>query len=231
MTAHILIVEDDPHIRLGLREALLSESFQVSECPTGAQAIAAVHRHKPDLVLLDVMLPGKSGYDICRELRAQHPTLPIILVTAKSQEIDKVVGLKLGADDYMTKPFGINELIARIQAVLRRSQRGGATAEPLPAQLQFGQVTIHCAALRGTNGQHPIELSARELKVLAVLHREAGNVVDRHRLLNEVWCREYYGTTRTLDQVIVKLRQKIEPNPSNPRHILTVHGVGYRFET
>lgn len=231
MKAHILIVEDDSHIRLGLREALLSESYQVSECAEGRQAIRLVAERHPDLILLDVMLPGLTGYDICKELRSKRCQTPIIFLTAKGQEVDKIVGLKLGADDYITKPFGVQELLARIQAVLRRStQRGGDGVPPPPPEIRFGQVMIRSAALRGTNGKRLFDLSARELKVLWVLVREAGNVVDRNQLMDEVWGREYFGTTRTLDQVIVKLRQKIEANPSHPRHILTVHGVGYRFQ-
>ena len=229
MATRILIVEDDAHIRLGLRDALSSEGYDVSECADGAKAVPLIKRDPPGLILLDVMLPGKSGYDICRELRAApHAAIPIIFLTSKGQEIDKVVGFRLGADDYLTKPFGIQELLARIRAVLRRTQEPARAS--VPAEIAFGQVTIQTSALRGVNGKRPFELSARELKVLAVLVREAGNVVDRNQLMDEVWGREYFGTTRTLDQVIVKLRQKIESNPANPLHILTVHGVGYRFE-
>ncbi len=231
MKAHILVVEDDPHIRFGLREALRSESYRVTECDHGGKAVSLIKQAQPDLILLDVMLPGKSGYDLCRELREQRVSIPIVMLTAKGQEIDKVTGLKLGADDYITKPFGVQELLARIQSVLRRAGHGEqGRPMPLPAEIRFGKVVIRPAALRGTNDGKPFELSARELKVLSVLYRDAGNVVDRDRLLNDVWGRRYFGTTRTLDQVIVKLRQKLEPHPSRPRHILTVHAVGYRLE-
>ena len=231
MDKHILIIEDDPHIRLGLREAL-GGSYRVSECGDGLEALPLAKRLKPDLILLDVMLPGKSGFDVCRELRSQHLQIPVVMLTAKGQEIDKVVGLKLGADDYITKPFGVQELLARLEAVLRRVEhrRSQVAPAPLPQDIRFGRVRIKVAALQGLNGTKPFELSARELKVLGVLFRNAGNVVSREQLLSEVWGRNYYGTTRTLDQVIVKLRQKVEPDSSNPRHILTIHSVGYRFE-
>ncbi|MEO6846593.1 MAG: response regulator transcription factor [Chthoniobacterales bacterium] len=225
----ILIVEDDAHIRLGLVEALQNESYEVYESPDGSQVIAKIHELKPDLVILDVMLPGKSGFDICRELRAAKNTVPILMLTAKGQEVDKVVGLELGADDYVTKPFGLRELLARVHALLRRT--GQHASENTPAErIHFGKVDIDSASLRGTRGKTKIELSPRELAVLQILFRERGNAVSRDRLLNEVWGIDYYGTTRTLDQVIVKLRQKIEEDSANPRYLCTVHGLGYRLE-
>ena len=226
----ILVVEDDPHIRLGLVEALDSEGYQVSESRDGAQALALITQQQPDLVILDVMLPRKSGYDVCRELRAAKNRVPILMLTAKGQETDKVVGLELGADDYVTKPFGVRELIARVHALLRRSQPGKPGDTPIPDTLRFGDVEIDTPALRGKRGQAPFDLTPRELAVLALLHRHAGDAVSRDRILNEVWGIDYLGTTRTLDQVIVKLRQKIEREPADPRHLLTVHGLGYRLE-
>ena len=151
------------------------------------------------------------------------------MLSAKGQEIDKVVGLELGADDYVTKPFSLRELLARVQALLRRAQ-AGSTASDLPMEIAFGKVRIDCKALRGKRGKEPIELSPRELKVLSVLFRERGNAVSRENLLNEVWGVDYYGTTRTLDQLVVKLRQKIEDTPGEPQHLLTVHGLGYRLD-
>lgn len=229
MSKRIFIVEDDPHIRLGLVEALTSEGYTVSECKEGGEAPARIKQEQPDLVILDVMLPRKSGYDICRELRAAKNPVPILMLTAKGQEVDKVVGLELGADDYVTKPFGLRELIARVHALLRRAHPE-KNAAFLPDALTIGEVEIDCAALRGKKAGVAFELTPRELAVLALLHRERGNAVSRDRLLNEVWGQEYYGTTRTLDQVIVKLRQKIEPTPSEPVHLVTVHGLGYRLE-
>ena len=233
MKKKILIVEDDPHIRLGLSDALGAEGYTVLEVAHGGQALPILKQEKPDLVILDVMLPGKSGFDICREVRAARLDLPILMLTAKGQEIDKVVGLELGADDYVTKPFGVRELLARVHALLRRSSgnsSGAVDAAAVPARIAFGQVEIDTAAMRGVRHGRKFDLSARELKVLALLFRHAGDVVSRNRMLDEVWGVEYYGTTRTLDQVIVRLRQKIEENPAECRHLLTVHGVGYRLQ-
>jgi DNA-binding response OmpR family regulator len=226
---HLLVIEDDAHIRLGLCDALRAEGYEVTECRDGAQAGPLVAQRKPDLVILDVMLPGKSGFDVCREIRSARNRVPILMLSAKGQEIDKVVGLELGADDYVTKPFSLRELLARVQALLRRSTpASGVTA--LPSDIRFGKVQIDCKALRGKRGKEPFELTPRELKVLSVLYRERGNAVSREALLNEVWGVDYYGTTRTLDQLIVKLRQKIEDTPGEPRHLLTVHTLGYRLE-
>lgn len=228
MSKRILVVEDDPHIRLGLVDALESEGYALTECRDGAEAIPLARQIKPDLIILDVMLPHKSGYDICRELRECKNLTPILMLTAKGQEVDKVIGLELGADDYVTKPFGVRELIARVHALLRRAQPA-TQANPRPDQLRFGEVTVDSRALRGRRGLVGFELTPRELAVLASLHRELGNAVSRDQILNEVWGVDYYGTTRTLDQVIVKLRQKIESQPAEPQHLLTVHGFGYRL--
>jgi len=229
MKKHILVVEDDSHIRLGLCDALRAEGYEVTECRDGLQAGPLIRQSKPDLVILDIMLPGKSGFDLCREIRGAKNRVPILMLSAKGQEVDKVVGLELGADDYVTKPFSLRELLARVQALLRRAQPVGAASD-LPAEIAFGKVRIDGKALRGKRGKELFELTPRELKVLAVLFRERGNAVSRDALLNEVWGIEYYGTTRTLDQLIVKLRQKIEEIPGEPRHLLTVHTLGYRLE-
>ncbi|HEX4640525.1 MAG TPA: response regulator transcription factor [Chthoniobacterales bacterium] len=230
MKKRLLVVEDDAHIRLGLCEALRAEGYDVVDCRDGAQAGPLIKQHKPDLIILDIMLPGKSGFDLCREIRSGKNRVPILMLSAKGQEIDKVVGLELGADDYVTKPFSLRELLARVQALLRRAEAGGGAASNLPMEISFGKVRIDCKALRGKRGKEKIELSPRELKVLSVLYRERGNAVSRESLLNEVWGVDYYGTTRTLDQLIVKLRQKIEDVPGEPRHLLTVHTLGYRLE-
>ena len=229
MKKHVLVVEDDPHIRLGLCDALRGENYDVTECPSGTHALGQLRQAQPDLVILDIMLPGKSGYDLCREIRSAKNRVPILMLSAKGQEIDKVVGLELGADDYVTKPFSVRELLARVHALLRRAAPAADTLE-IPAQISFGKVRIDCKALRGTRGKEPIELTPRELRVLALLFRERGNAVSRENILNEVWGIEYYGTTRTLDQLMVKLRQKLEDKPGEPRHLLTVHTLGYRLE-
>jgi len=183
MKASILIVEDDPHILMGLRDVLAADGFKVATCNRGDAAIAAVNEQRPELVILDVMLPGKSGYDICKELRAAKISVPVLMLTAKGQELDKVIGLDLGADDYVTKPFGMKELVARVHALLRRTQ---------PAE-------------------------------------RAGEVLSRDELLTSVWGYHYHGTTRTLDQVIVQLRRKLGDDADAPRHLLTIHGVGYKM--
>jgi DNA-binding response OmpR family regulator len=229
MKKHLLIVEDDAHIRLGLCDALRGEGYEVTDCRDGAQALPIIRQRRPDLIVLDIMLPGKSGFDLCRELRAEKNRTPILMLSAKGQEIDKVVGLELGADDYVTKPFSLRELLARVQALLRRATPGAVTAD-VPEEIAFGKVRVDCRALRGTRGKETFELTPRELKVLAILHRERGNAVSRETILTEVWGIEYYGTTRTLDQLVVKLRQKIEVTPGEPVHLLTVHGLGYRLD-
>ena len=229
MKKHLLVVEDDAHIRLGLCDALRGEGYEVTECRDGLQAGPLLRQRKPDLVILDIMLPGKSGFDVCREMRAEKIRTPVLMLSAKGQEIDKVVGLELGADDYVTKPFSLRELLARVQALLRRASPGAVVAD-VPAEIAFGPVHVDCKALRGQRGKHSFELTPRELKVLAVLFRERGNAVSRETILTEVWGIEYYGTTRTLDHLVVKLRQKIEATPGEPRHLLTVHGLGYRLE-
>lgn len=232
MKKRILVVEDDPHIRLGLCDALDTEGYEVAECADGAQVLPLLRQRRPDLIVLDLMLPHKSGYDLCREIRAAKDRVPILILSAKGQEIDKVVGLELGADDYVIKPFSLRELLARVRALLRRADPavGFAGAMVAPETIRFGEVEIDTRALRGKRGEHRFELTPRELKVLAVLDQHRGNAVARESILNEVWGVEYYGTTRTLDQLMVKLRQKVEAIPGEPRHLLTVHGLGYRLE-
>jgi DNA-binding response OmpR family regulator len=231
MKKRILLIEDDPHIRLGLCDALSGEGYDVVECGDGAQAMPLLRQRRPDLLVLDLMLPHKSGYDLCREIRSEKNRVPILILSAKGQEIDKVVGLELGADDYVVKPFSLRELLARVRALIRRSEPAAESAAPIsPEVIKFAEVEVDPRALRGRRGKHKFVLTPRELKVLALLHHNRGNVVAREHILNEVWGIEYYGTTRTLDQLIVKLRQKIEAAPSEPKHLLTVHGFGYRLE-
>jgi DNA-binding response OmpR family regulator len=228
--AKILVVEDDPHILLGLEEVLKSDGFEVAVCRRGDQAVHAVAAQRPLLIVLDVMLPGLSGYDICKQLRAKKITTPILMLTAKGQEIDKVVGLDLGADDYVTKPFGVRELLARIHALLRRTQtQAGEKAEDPSAPFQIGAVTVDPRTFQLKRGKVTEELTAKELKLLQLFSRHPGEVFSRDRLLNEVWGYNYFGTTRTLDQVIVQLRKKLGDNGDNPKHLQTVHGVGYKL--
>jgi DNA-binding response OmpR family regulator len=227
MNAKILIAEDDPNIRLGLVATLESEGYAVTAAADGAQALKLFPQEKFALVILDVMMPKASGYDVCRELRAGGARVPVLLLTAKGEEVDKVVGLKLGADDYVTKPFGVHELLARVEALLRRSRV--AVAEPaLPAVFQFGAAEIDRRKFTATIAGRASELTARELRLAEVFAAHPGEVLTRDVLLNAVWGVGYFGTTRTLDQHVAQLRKKVEPVPDEPRTIVTVHGVGYR---
>jgi DNA-binding response OmpR family regulator len=229
MKTKILIVEDDPNILLGLEEVLKSDGFDVAVCPRGDQVLAAVLQHRPALLVLDVMLPGLSGYDVCKQLRAKKIAMPILMLTAKGQEIDKVVGLDLGADDYVTKPFGVRELLARIHALLRRSGAMRCEATDAQAAFEIGSAVIDPKTFQLKRGKTTESLTAKELKLLQFFNERPGEVLSRDRLLNEVWGYNYYGTTRTLDQVIVQLRKKIEEPGGEPKHLLTVHGVGYKL--
>src|SRR5438552_4945896 len=228
MKTKILIVEDDPHILLGLEEVLKSDGFDVATCNRGDLALDAAAKHKPALILLDVMLPGASGYDICKQLRAKKMSVPILMLTAKGQEIDKVVGLDLGADDYVTKPFGVRELLARIHALLRRMAKP-AESDSADTVFQIGSATVDPRTFQLKRGKVVEELTAKELKLLQLFHDRPGEVLSRDRLLNAVWGYNYFGTTRTLDQVIVQLRKKLADNGDTPKHLLTVHGVGYKL--
>jgi DNA-binding response OmpR family regulator len=221
----ILIIEDDANIRAGLVEVLRGEGFEPAVCERGDSALAAVQRERPALIVLDVMLPGRSGFDVCKQLRGRKIATPILMLTAKGQEIDKVIGLDAGADDYVTKPFGLRELLARIQALLRRTQ--SILADDAPFQIGGAHVDPKTFTL--SRGRKREELTARELKVLQIFHAHPGEVLSRERLLNEAWGYEYYGTTRTLDQVVVQLRKKLGDDGGEPKLILTVHGVGYKL--
>ena len=229
MKTKILIVEDDPHILLGLEEILKGDGFEVTVCNRGDRALESVSKQRPAMIVLDVMLPGLSGYDICKQLRAKKVTTPILMLTAKGQEIDKVVGLDLGADDYVTKPFGVRELLARIHALLRRTGAPSRSARAEEAPFQIGPTTVDPRSFQLHRGKSVEELTAKELKLLQLFFGHTGEVLSRDRLLNEVWGYNYYGTTRTLDQVIVQLRKKLGDNGEDPKHLVTVHGVGYKL--
>ena len=227
MKTRILVVEDDPAILTGVTDLLEGEGYGIVTAVDGAAALVKHGREKPDLVLLDVMIPEKSGYDVCREIRRVDPVTPIIMLTAKGEEVDKVVGLELGADDYVVKPFGANELLARIRAVLRRGRprKESRAGEPLA----FGDVTVDPRTMKGSRAGTPFDVSRRELALLQLFAGRPGEVLDRDTLLEQVWGVRYEGTTRTLDQHVAGLRKKIEEDPAHPRHIMTVHGTGYRF--
>ena len=228
MKTKILVVEDDPHISLGLEEILKGEGFEVTVCARGDKAVEFVSRTKPQLIILDIMLPGANGFEVCKQLRAKKAEAPILMLTAKSQEMDKVIGLDCGADDYVTKPFGVRELVARIHALLRRT-KDASHAEAGNEPFQIGSAVIDPKRFEIRRGKAVDELTARELKLLQLFQSHPGEVFSRDKLLNEVWGYNYYGTTRTLDQVIVQLRKKLGDSGDTPRHLLTVHGVGYKL--
>lgn len=223
----ILVVEDEESMLAGLEYALAREGYEVALARDGAAALQELRARAPDLVLLDVMLPRRSGFDVLGQLRREGRQVPVILLTAKSQEIDKVHGFDLGADDYVTKPFSLVELLARIRARLRRRAAGG---EDVPDELALGPARIDLRAMRVALGERTEALSVREVDMLKLLWRERGRPVRRERFLEEVWGQDRFPTTRTVDQHMVKLRQKVEADPGRPRHLLTVFGVGYRLD-
>jgi DNA-binding response OmpR family regulator len=235
MTApRILIAEDDPHILEGLVDTLDSEGYAPLPVKNGRQALKLFNREPVDLVLLDIMMPEVDGLEVCRQIRAMNPRVPIIMLTAKGEEIDKVVGLKMGADDYITKPFGIHELLARVAAVLRRSTVSSTAVEPnntIKKPFHFGAARIDPGTFQGMLGATAFKLSAIEMKLILFFHAHPDVVLTRDQLLNGVWGVNYLGTTRTLDQHVARLRKKVEPDPAHPRLIRTVHGVGYRYDS
>src|SRR5438128_8139766 len=221
----ILIVEDEPAMIAGLRDNFEYEGYDVISAADGAEGLARALADNPDLVVLDVMMPRLSGLDVCKQLKAQRPALPIIMLTARGQEIDKVVGLELGADDYVTKPFSIRELMARVKAVLRRVSPQAPAADVY----RFSDVEVNIRANEVRRAGNLIDLSAKEFALLAYFLSNPAETLSRDRLLDAVWGYENYPNTRTVDTHIVHLRQKLEPNPEEPRFILTVHGSGYKF--
>jgi len=223
----ILIAEDNVSILTGITDYLSAEGFEVLTATNGRQALDKYQKEKPDLLILDIMMPELSGYDICKEVRKRDSSTKIIMLTAKGDETDKVVGLEMGADDYMVKPFSLKELLARIRAVLRRTQK--AKVEQDVSIIQFGDVSIDPLTLEGSRAGEKFVVSVREVQLLRYFLNNEGRALDRNKILEEIWGVQYGGTTRTLDQHIAKLRQKIEMDPHDPRHIVTVHRVGYRF--
>lgn len=223
----ILIVEDDLAILRGLKDNLEYEKYEVITATDGEQGYGLMREKKPDLVILDLMLPKMSGYDLCRKVREEGTAIPILMLTARSEEVDRVLGLDLGADDYITKPFSVPELMARIRAILRRVQK--SKAGNLPEELRFGKVFVDFRKFEAQKVGKPINMSRKEFGVLRLLAARAGEVVTREELLDEVWGYDQYPTTRTVDNHIALLRNKLEDDPAQPRHLLTVHGVGYKL--
>jgi DNA-binding response OmpR family regulator len=221
----VLIVEDDQAMAVALRDGFTYEGYSVHVARDGAAGLRMATEKSHDLVILDVMLPRLSGLDVCRQLRGAGNDTPIIMLTARGQEIDKVLGLKTGADDYVTKPFSFLELMARVEAVLRRASKTTDAVE----SAQFGDVEVNFKSFEATKGGRTIDLSPREFKMLKHFVEHRGEVVTRDQLLDHVWGYEGLPLTRTVDMHIAKLRQKIEDTPSDPRHVITVHRVGYKF--
>ena len=221
----ILIVEDEPDMVLGLKDNFEFEGYEVVTASDGVAGLERARALKPDLVILDIMLPKLSGLEVCKTLRSEGFQTPIIMLTARGQEIDKVVGLELGADDYVTKPFSIRELLARVRAILRRTD---GTKKRLQ-KYRFSDVELDFEAYRAKKGGAPLELSPREFELLRYLIERKGETVSRDKLLEDVWGYESYPSTRTVDTHIAKLRAKIGDSGSDPRYILTIHGVGYKF--
>ena len=221
----ILIVEDEPNMRLGLKDNLEFEGYQVSIATDGKKGLDEISNKSYDLVLLDVMLPELSGFDVCKIARERGIKTPIILLTAKGEEIDKVLGLELGADDYITKPFGLRELLARIKAVLRR----GPDNKSNPTEASIGKMQVNFSSYTATIDQEPVKMSHKEFEILKYLWEHRNDTVSRYQLLEDIWGYHEQPTTRTVDNFILKLRQKVEQNPEDPQIILTVHGVGYKL--
>ena len=223
--SRVLVVEDDPAILRGLADNLAFESYEVVTASDGETAYRLIHERKFDLVVLDLMLPHLSGYELCRRIRSEGVTTPIVMLTARGEESDRVLGLDLGADDYVTKPFSVRELMARLRAILRRSQLAGKA----PEVLRFDDIVVDFRRYEAVKGDARIDMTRKEFGLLRMLVARAGEVVTRDELLNEVWGYDALPTTRTVDNHVAMLRAKIEANPAAPRHLLTVFGVGYRW--
>lgn len=225
----ILIAEDDVNIRNGLAEILSREGYQTVVAENGAVALEKYQQEKPDFIILDIMMPELDGYSVCREIRKINDFIPIIFLSAKDEEIDRVVGLELGADDYISKPFGIHEIRARIKTIARRCLRASNSGEP-SENFVFGDITIYPSELCATRLSQRLELSLRELKILECLYHNKNKVVTREMLFDYAWGYDHLPNSRTLDQHISKLRKTIELDPMNPLLIKTVHGMGYRYQ-
>lgn len=221
----ILVIEDDAAIRAGVEESLRLEHYNVMSASDGERGYQMARQEKVDLILLDLMLPGRNGEDVCRSLRSDGIGTPIIMLTCKGEEVDKVVGLEIGADDYITKPFSVRELLARIRAVMRRGTIPTREIE----ECSFGDIHLDFRKQEGMKGSQALKLSAMEFKVLRYFIAHEGEVVTRDMLLDEVWGYDAFPTTRTVDNYILSLRKKIEEDPSQPHHLLTMHKAGYKF--
>lgn len=229
MPGRLLLIEDEPGLVMTLTDRLTAEGYEVESATDAADGLRRAMGQGFDIMLLDVMLPGGNGFDICKTVRQQGIHTPILMLTARGQVVDRVVGLKLGADDYLVKPFEMAELLARIEALLRRSATSGTGATVVAETFRFGDIAIDFRRAEVTKSGRALELSAREFKLLRYFVEHRGAALSRDELLNEVWGYNAMPSTRTVDVHIAWLRQKVEDNPRHPRHILTVHGLGYKF--
>lgn len=225
----ILVIEDDTAILRGLKDNLEFEHYDVLTATDGEEGYALIREKKPDLVILDLMLPRMSGYEVCQKVRGDGGNVPILILTARGEEVDKVLGLNLGADDYMTKPFSVRELLARIQAIFRRA--ANAKSGPRPEELRFDDVAIDFLRFEARKGGRPLEMSKKEFGILRLLAARAGEVVTRDELLDEVWGYDRFPTTRTVDNHIALLRAKLENDAAHPKRLITIRGVGYKLLT
>ncbi len=223
----VLIAEDDRLTREGLMEVLESEGYEVIGAPDGAEAIRLFRMHAPDMVCLDVMMPRQSGFDVCKAIRAESPSTPILFVSAKSEELDRLVGFELGADDFIAKPFSVREVVARVRAIARRCS---TDASDVQADFKIGDLSVSPRQLRAKRNSQTIELSPRDVRILQILVEHPGQALDRQAIFRYAWGESHLPNSRTLDQHISQLRKRIEVDPQEPQIILTVHGVGYRYD-
>lgn len=223
--SRIIVIEDDRAILRGLKDNLEYESYTVFTAMDGEEGYRLVHAHRPDLIVLDLMLPKMDGYELCQKIRGEGVTVPVLMLTARSEEADRIRGLDLGADDYVTKPFSVPELLARIRAALRRSKPCAA----MPERIRFDDVVVDFVRFEARKEDELLKLSRKEFGVLRLLASRAGQVVTRSDLLDEVWGHDYFPTTRTVDNHIASLRAKLESNPAHPARLITIHGVGYKL--
>jgi len=227
MTPRILIVEDEPNMRLGLTDNLEFEGYETDTASDGKEGLKKILDNEYSLVLLDVMLPRMSGFDVCKEVRKAGKTTPIIMLTAKGEEIDKVIGLELGADDYITKPFSLRELIARVKALLRRTENSISVAPK--DEIKIGRISLNFSNYTASEGKKEVQLSHKEFEILHYLFKHRNSTVSRDELLTNIWGYDESPTTRTVDNFVLRIRQKIETDHENPKIIITVHGVGYKM--
>jgi len=229
MKKKILLIEDEAGISMAVKDELEFEGYQVDLAEDGVTGLESILHDQPDLVVMDLMLPGKNGFEICREVRRKGVTTPIIMLTARTQEADKVKGLDLGADDYVIKPFSLADLTARIRAVLRRSEKANLAEEGSSGSLRLGELRVDLKKHEVLKGKERVELTHKEFQLLELLFKHPGEVISRDQILNSVWGEEVYVTHRTVDSHVATLRKKIETEPDHPQYILTVRGVGYKL--